>query len=263
MPSIETTGKSIEEALDEALKQLQVAPERVEVEILEEPAKGALGLGGTPARIRVTVLKESALEAEQFLSDILQKMGIEAEIEHRLDGNDEGPAIIDIKGEDLGLLIGWRGETLRSLQLLVNTMVRQVMPEGNAIVVDVERYRARREDSVRELALRVAERAKRNRERVGLDPMQPYERRVIHTTLADDPDVSTESEGEGPSRRVVVTPKDPASDRIVDYGRPFGAGANGGGFGRDRNGGGRGFGGGDRGDRGGRGGFNRERGPRR
>ncbi|HEV3233723.1 MAG TPA: RNA-binding cell elongation regulator Jag/EloR [Candidatus Dormibacteraeota bacterium] len=218
MPSIEITGKTIEEALESALQQLNVPPERVEVEVLEEPGRGALGLTSTAAKIRVTVLRENALQAEQVLVELLQRMGIEAEVEHRLEGHDEGPAIIDIRGEDLGLLIGWRGDTLRSLQLLVNTIVRQNMDEAEPVVIDVERYRARREDSVRELARRAADRAKRNQERIGLDPMQAYERRAVHTALADDPDVSTESEGEGPDRRVVITPKEVRSDRVVDFG---------------------------------------------
>jgi spoIIIJ-associated protein len=240
MPSIEVTGKTIDEALESALKQLEVNADRVEVEVLEEPGRAVMGLVGTAARIRVTVLKESALEAERVLLDLLPRMGIEAEIEHRLDTREDGPAIIDIKGEDLGILIGWRGETLRALQLLVNTMVRHVLDEADAIVIDVERYRARREDSVREMALRIADRAKRDRQRIGLDPMQPFERRVVHTALADDPDVSTESEGEEPSRRVVITPTNAGSQQIVELGRPafregsgFGGGG-GGGRGGDR-----------------------------
>jgi spoIIIJ-associated protein len=237
MPTIESTGKSIEEALEVALKQLEVPPERVEVEVLEEPGRSVLGLMSTQARIRVTVLKEAALEAERFLSELLPRMGISAQVEHRLEGRDDGPAILDVRGEDLGLLIGWRGETLRALQSLINTAVRQVLPDGDPIVIDVERYRARREDSVRELALRVADRAKRNRERIGLEPMQPFERRAVHTALADDPEVSTESEGEDPLRRVVITPKDARSQTIVDFARESG------GFrGNDRMRGGRGGG---------------------
>ena len=254
MPSIEMTGKTIEEALEAAIAQLDVPPERVEVEVLEEPGRGALGLGSTAAKIRVTVLRENALQAEKILVELLEKMGIEASVEHRLEGHDDGPAIIDVRGEDLGLLIGWRGDTLRALQLLVNTIVRQAMDEAEPVVIDVERYRARREDSVRELALRAGDRAKRNQERIGLDPMLAYERRAVHTALADDPDVSTESEGEGPQRRVVITPKDARSDRVVDFGnrapggqgRPgFGGRGGPGGGGGGRGYGGRGFGGRD------------------
>ena len=242
MPSIESSGKTIEEALESALGQLGVPPERVEVEVLEEPGRAVLGLVPTAAKIRVTVLRENALEAERLLIDLLRKMNIEATVEHRLDANEEGPAIIDIRGDDLGLLIGWRGETLRAMQLLVNTMVRQTLADAGAVVIDVERYRARREDSVRELALRVADRAKRNQERIGLEPMQPYERRVVHTALAEDPDLSTESEGEEPDRRVVITPKQVRSNAIVDYGRGRAPAERGGDrFGR---GGGRGYGGG-------------------
>jgi spoIIIJ-associated protein len=254
MPSIEMTGKTIEEALEAALAQLDVPPERVEVEVLEEPGRGALGLTSTAAKIRVTVLRENALQAEEVLVEMLQRMGIEASVEHRLENHDEGPAIIDIRGEDLGLLIGWRGDTLRALQLLVNTNIRQNMDDAEPVVIDVERYRARREDSVRELAKRAADRAKRNQERIGLDPMQPYERRAVHTALAEDPDVSTESEGEGPDRRVVITPREARSERVVDFGNRAPTGGRGGpsrgGFGGRREGsrggyGGRGFGGRD------------------
>jgi len=240
MPSMEISGKTIEDALQAALEQLQVPPERVEVEVLEEPGKGVLGIGGAEAKIRVTVLKPAALEAERFLTGLFERMEIDAELEHRLGTPDTGPAIIDVRGSDLGILIGWRGDTLRALQLIANGAVRQALPEADPVVVDVERYRARREESVREVALRAGDRAKRNRERVGLEPMQAYERRVIHTTLAEDPDLSTESEGEDPERRVVITPKDAVRQDIVEYSRPRPA------FGRenDRGGRGRGFGGG-------------------
>lgn len=251
MPSVETTGKTIEDALETALQQLNVAPERVEVEVLEEPGSAVLGLVSTNAKIRVTVLRENALEAERLLVELLTRMGIDATIEHRLEGHDQGPAIIDVRGEDLGLLIGWRGDTLRSLQLLVNTMLRQASPETEPVVIDVERYRARREDSVKEVALRAADRAKRDQARIGLEPMLPYERRAVHTALADDPEVSTESEGEGADRRVVITPKVVRGNEVVDFsrnrfggrderpqrgGRGYGGGGGGGG--------GRGFGGG-------------------
>ncbi|MDQ6748162.1 MAG: protein jag, partial [Candidatus Dormibacteraeota bacterium] len=249
MPSIETTGKTIEEALDGALKQLEVPPERVEVEVLQEPTGGVLGMGGTEARIRVTVLREHALVAERLLVEVLERMGIEASVEHRLEGRDDGPAIIDIRGADLGALIGWRGDTLRALQLLLNNMVRREMPEAEPVVLDIERYRARREDSVRDLAVRVADRAKQNQERIGLEPMQPFERRAVHTALADDPEVTTESEGEEPDRRVVISPLNPRRQEIVNYGnrRTMEGGDRGprrGGFGGGGGGGRGGFGGG-------------------
>jgi spoIIIJ-associated protein len=239
MPSIEATGKTIEEALEDALQKLQVAPERVEVEVLQEPERGVLGLGGAEAKIRVTVLREHALVAERLLTEVLERMGVEASVEHRLDSRDEGPAIIDIRGADLGALIGWRGDTLRALQLLLNNMVRREMPDAAPVVLDIERYRARREDSVRELAVRVADRAKQNQERIGLEPMQPFERRAVHTALADDPDVTTESEGEDPNRRVVISPLNPRRQEIVNYGNrgPMDGGDRGrgrGGYGGDR-----------------------------
>jgi len=261
MPSIESTGKTIEDALEGALQQLQVPPERVEVEVLQEPGHGVLGIGGAEAKIRVTVLKEHALVAERFLVEILELMTIDASVEHRLDGREAGPAIIDIRGADLGALIGWRGETLRALQLLLNNMVRREMPEAEPVVLDIEHYRARREDSVRELALRVADRAKQNQERIGLEPMQPFERRAVHTALADDPGVTTQSEGEDPDRRVVISPLNPRRQEIINYGNRrtmevggdrgrggFGGGGRGG-FSGGRGGGDRGGPGGERGRR--------------
>ena len=118
--------------------------------------------------------------------------------------------ILDIAGDDLGLLIGWRGETLRSLQTAVNLMLGEEGVETRRVILDVERYRARREDQVRELAERLALRVKRTGEPYTLDPMHAYERRVIHMTLADDPDVTTESSGREPARRVVINPTGPA-----------------------------------------------------
>ena len=121
-----------------------------------------------------------------------------------------GPVILDIAGDDLGLLIGWRGETLRSLQTAVNLMLGEEGVETRRVILDVERYRARREDQVRELAQRLALRVKRTGEPYTLDPMHAYERRVIHMTLAEDPDVTTESTGREPARRVVINPTGPA-----------------------------------------------------
>jgi spoIIIJ-associated protein len=121
------------------------------------------------------------------------------------------PVILDISGDDLGLLIGWRGETLRALQTALNLMLGDDSGEGRRVILDVERYRARREEQVRELALRLAERVKRSGERYTLDPMHAYERRVIHMTLSDDPSVRTESSGHEPTRRVVIHPTGPAT----------------------------------------------------
>jgi len=120
------------------------------------------------------------------------------------------PAILDISGDDLGLLIGWRGETLRALQTTLNLMLGEDDSEGRRVILDVERYRARREEQVRELALRLAMRVKRSGERYTLDPMHAYERRVIHLTLSEDAGVRTESTGHEPARRVVIHPTGPA-----------------------------------------------------
>jgi spoIIIJ-associated protein len=120
--------------------------------------------------------------------------------------------ILEVSGDDLGLLIGWRGETLRALQTTLNLMMGdEPQPEGHGrrLILDVERYRARREDQVRELAQRLADRVKASGERYTLDPMHAYERRIIHLTLQDDAGVRTESSGHEPARRVVIHPTGP------------------------------------------------------
>jgi spoIIIJ-associated protein len=124
---------------------------------------------------------------------------------------DSVPVILDVSGDDLGLLIGWRGETLRALQTTLNLMLgEEEGADGRRIILDVERYRARREEQVRDLAQRLALRVKRSGEKYTLDPMQAYERRVVHLALAEDSDVRTESSGKEPNRRVVIHPTGPA-----------------------------------------------------
>ena len=153
--------------------------------------------------------------------------------------------MLDIAGDDLGLLIGWRGETLRALQTVVNLMMGEdESTAGRRLILDVERYRLRREDQVRELALRLANRVKRTGQRYTLDPMHAYERRAIHLALADDEGVHTESIGREPARRVVINPTGPAQPDLPELPERFGrAPRRDGPMARDR---GRGGGGGGR-----------------
>jgi spoIIIJ-associated protein len=145
--------------------------------------------------------------ARGMLQDLLTKMGIRASVAVRAV---DGPVQLDVSGRDLGLLIGWRGETLRALQAVANMLVARELGERR-VIVDVERYRQRREHTVREIAYRAARQVKMTGDPITLDAMQPFERRAIHLALEDDPTVLTNSIGEEPNRRVVVSPRSEAS----------------------------------------------------
>jgi spoIIIJ-associated protein len=193
--SVETSGKTVAEAVDRALEELEEARENVEVEVLEEDPKGA--------RVRVTLQEGYARRARQVVAELLYKMGIVAQVTIK---KAEEPVMIDISGDNLGLLIGWRGETLKSFQTVVNLILNEGRSDRRRLVVDVEHYRNRREETVREMALRYAERARRSGQRVLMDPMQAYERRIVHITLEKEPGIRTESQGEEPNRRVAIIP---------------------------------------------------------
>ena len=213
---VETTGTSVEEAVATALVQLGVSRDDVEVQVVSSGARAAPGerLSGNEARVRVFRIDEHAAKARALLEELLTRMEVPCRVSVRRGGPSASgappPAILDISGDDLGLLIGWRGETLRALQTTLNLMLGEDDSEGRRVILDVERYRARREEQVRELALRLAMRVKRSGERYTLDPMHAYERRVIHLTLSEDAGVRTESTGHEPARRVVIHPTGPA-----------------------------------------------------
>ena len=255
--STETTGATVEEAIAAGLTELGIGEANAVVEVLARPMQALPGetvSGGGLARVRVTEVDARTAGARARTEELLEKMGIAAHVAVRSGtGTATQPPILDITGDDLGLLIGWRGETLRALQTVVNLMMGDDEHEGGRrIILDVEHYRARREDQVKELALRLANRVKRTGQRYTLDPMHAYERRAIHLALADDSDVRTESSGKEPARRVVIHPTGPAQPDLPEYpDRRFGGGERAGYRGR---GGGRG------GDHGGdRGGPRRER----
>lgn len=215
-PMVEAEGATIEEAVGRALTELGITRDEAEVEVLASGTRRIPGerLSASAARVRVYRINEHAIRARSVLEELLTQMEVPCRVSVRRGGQSAsgapGPVILDISGDDLGLLIGWRGETLRALQTVLNLMLGEdEESEGRRVVLDVERYRARREDQVRELALRLASRVKRSGERYALDPMHAYERRVVHMTLADDDGVRTESSGREPARRVVIHPTGP------------------------------------------------------
>jgi len=214
MKSAEGRGRTLDEAVDAALIELGESRRNVDVRVISEgpgetvvevsvldhtaPSLGAAA--GSPTNGKADV-------ARSLVEGLLKHMGVRAQVTVRT-GTD--PITLDISGRDLGALIGWRGETLRALQSVTNVMVGKHLAEGERVIVDVERYRQRREHTVREIALRAARQVKMTGDAITLDAMQAFERRAIHLALRDDPDVGSSSIGEEPDRRVVVGPRKPA-----------------------------------------------------
>jgi spoIIIJ-associated protein len=213
----EVSAKTIDEAIELALREMQLKREEVEVEVLDEGSAGLFGLGAREARVRVKSKQAVATEAEvsaiakEILEKLLAAMGVRATV-RAVTPKDEGlsgmaPVALDVSGEDLGILIGRRGETLSSLQHIVNLMVSRRIKSYAGVAVDVEGYKERRREALRSLALRVAERVKSTGRVVTLEPMPAAERRIVHLALRDDPEVTTQSFGDGESRKVAISPK--------------------------------------------------------
>lgn len=202
----EKTGKTVEDAIEACLTELGVKRENATIEVLEEPIKkGLFGLLGTSlAKVRVSYEDDPGILACQFLEEVCTAMGVQAEFNS---GQKDKQRYVNITGSELGILIGRRGDTLEALQFLTNLAVSKKMSEKIRILVDVEGYRQRREDTLISLAKRLSERVKRTGNRVVLEPMNPHERRIIHTALQDDSRISTFSEGEEPHRRVIISLK--------------------------------------------------------
>ena len=214
--SWEISGKTVDEAIDNALQHLGVTRSEVEIEVLSKGRPGILGFGVEEARIRVSLLPRTEEETEQAqaaretLETLLQLMSIRASVHwvRAFASGDEEPLLaLDIRGDDLGVLIGRRGSSLASLQYLVNLMLSRRFRSKTLVRVDVEGYKRRREESLRSLALRVAERVQATGQAVSLEPMSASERRLIHLALRDSLQVVTNSVGEGESRRVAISPK--------------------------------------------------------
>ncbi len=206
MLSLEKKGKSVDEAVQLALEELGVGLEDVVIEVLEEPSRGILGIiGSKPAVVRVEIKNRPEKVAREKLKALLDVMNINHQIE-RVEVQD-GVVRINITGKDMGLLIGRKGETLNAVQFILGMMVNKVLDEKVRIVLDVEDYRMRREESLKSLAVSLSERVKRTKRSVVMRPMGPHERRVVHTALQGDPEIVTYSQGEEPNRKVVISLK--------------------------------------------------------
>jgi spoIIIJ-associated protein len=204
MDKIEKTGKTVDEALDLAVHELGVTRDQIDYRVLEAPSKALFGiLGGKEARVEVTVRKADPVDAaKSFLQEVLKAMNLNVYIEKL---TSEENVTLNLRGEDLGILIGKHGQTLDALQYLTNLAAQKDVRERIRIIVDVEDYRRRRADTLEQLALRIADRVKRTGQKVALEPMNPHERKIIHTSLQNDPRLETLSEGEDPYRRVVIS----------------------------------------------------------
>ncbi|MDO4749509.1 MAG: RNA-binding cell elongation regulator Jag/EloR [Eubacteriales bacterium] len=201
---MEATGKTQELAIAAALKELNKDRDEVSVEVLEVAKSGFLGIGASPARVRVSyeVAETQRERTERFLSGLLEHMGVEAELE--ITERENGGLNVNLRGEVMGAVIGRRGETLDAIQHLANYAVNRGSEKRAYISVDAEGYRSKREDSLVRLAEKMAAKAIKYRRSMALEPMNSYERHVIHTALQDYEGVSTSSTGTEPNRRVVV-----------------------------------------------------------
>ena len=206
MEFIEISAKTVEEAVTEACQKLSVTSEKLEWEVVEEGKAGILGFGAKPAIIKARVKATLVDNVKIFLSEVFAAMNIEVVVNVEYDEKERN-LNIDLAGEDMGMLIGKRGQTLDSLQYLVSLVVNKDTQEYVRVKVDTENYRERRKATLENLAKNMSHKVKRIRRSVSLEPMNPYERRIIHAALQDDKYVTTHSEGDEPYRRVVITPK--------------------------------------------------------
>ena len=206
---VEVSAKTVGEAITEACRKFGVTSDKLDYQIVEEGSSGFLGIGSKPAVIKaaVKVEKLSVDEiAKGFLRDVFGAMNMEVAVDVQYE-EESGTMNIDLAGEEMGILIGKRGQTLDSLQYLVSLVVNKESDEYIRVKVDTEDYRARRKETLENLAKNIAYKVKKTRRAVSLEPMNPYERRIIHSALQGDKYISTHSEGDEPFRRVVVTYK--------------------------------------------------------
>ena len=206
MEYIEISAKTVEEALTEASIKMGIPSSEIEYEVIEKGSTGFLGIGSKNAVIKACKKYSVEDSVREFLASVFQAMNLEVEIIIKV--NEEDKLIdVDLKGDDMGILIGKRGQTLDSLQYLTNLAVNKTSENYYRVKVDTEDYRKRRKETLENLAKNIAYKVKRTKRSVALEPMNPFERRVIHSALQNDKFVTTHSEGEEPYRHVVVTLK--------------------------------------------------------
>lgn len=232
----EFIGKTIEEAVNEGLKTLGITEEAAEITVIDEPQKGFLGIGAKPAKVIVTKKKTDIDEAVEFLDGLFKVLNVTATTE--VSSSEEGKVVLNLVAADSSQLIGYRGEVLDSIQCLASAVYNSGKENYARLVVDCEGYRGKREDTLKSLALKLAAKAVKTGRKVVLEPMNPFERRIIHSTLVDFEGVKTASEGKEPNRYIAIIPDgyDP-SKRNDGYNAGRGEGYNRNRNGNDRRGG--------------------------
>lgn len=212
MEELEVGAKTVDEAIEQALDKLGLDRSEVEIEIISKGKAGIFGFGSEEAKVIVRRRGESAdtdvaTLGKEVLSELLSLMNISATVDVRQDVDEHTRVLLDVSGTDLGILIGRRGDTLSSLQYIVNLIASRKLMVNAGLTVDVERYRERRYESLRSLATRIADEVKSTDRSISLEPMPSNERRIVHLTLREHVDVFTQSVGHGEGRKVVVSPK--------------------------------------------------------
>ena len=206
MEFIEVSAKTINDAITEACQKLTVTSDKLEYEVVDEGSSGFLGIGSKPAVIKARVKSSVEDTAKDFLKDVFEAMDLTVVVNVKYD-EAENYMEIDLSGDEMGVLIGKRGQTLDSLQYLVSLVVNKNVENYIRVKVDTENYRQRRKETLENLAKNISYKVKRTKRPVSLEPMNPYERRIIHSALQNDKYVTTHSEGDEPFRHVVVVLK--------------------------------------------------------
>lgn len=205
MKELTANGLTVNEAVEEALKQLKATRDEVEVTIIDEGKKGLFGIfGKRPANVKVKLINDPVKEAQVFLTNVIKKMGIDAHIHVKRSGK---IVTMQLSGDKMSVLIGKRGQTLNSLQYLTQLVANRFSKHYLQIVIDAENYRDRRKDTLNQLAGRLAQQAIRSSKNVSLEPMPSYERKIIHAALSEFKEIKTYSVGEEPNRHLVISPK--------------------------------------------------------
>ena len=202
------TAKNVNDAITEACTKFSVPSDQLEYEVVEEGSSGFLGIGSKDAIIKVVISTEEDPKqvAKEFLDGVFEAMQLEVNISMEFSEEDD-TLLIDLAGPEMGVLIGKRGQTLDSLQYLTNLAVNRSSEKYTRVKIDTEDYRRRRKETLENLAKNMASKVKRTKKAVTLEAMNPYERRIIHSALQNDNNVTTHSEGEEPYRYVVITLK--------------------------------------------------------
>ncbi|MBD5516446.1 MAG: protein jag [Lachnospiraceae bacterium] len=203
MEFIEVSAKTVNDAITEACQKLTVTSDKLEYEVIEEGSSGFLGIGSKPAIIKARVKSSVEDTARDFLNEVFRAMDLTVVVDVKYN-EDESSMEVDLSGDEMGVLIGKRGQTLDSLQYLVSLVVNKNVENYIRVKVDTENYRQRRKETLENLAKNISYKVKRTKRPVSLEPMNPYERRIIHSALQNDKYVTTHSEGDEPFRHVVV-----------------------------------------------------------